>query len=79
MLSSAAYRVDEFVGDLLQQFVAHLQYGGVVLTDGVVEGDLVLAQSELSAALVFVLKPLGQFDQFGYHSRGVQGVVLVAQ
>ena len=58
----AAHRVDELAGDLLQQLVAHLQHGGVVLTDRVVEGQFVLAQPEFGTALVFMPQLFGQLD-----------------
>ncbi len=75
----AAHGVDQLASDLLQDLVAEFEYGGVVLADGVVEGEFVVAKTEFGPAFMLVSERLGQRDEFGDDGGGVEGLVLIAQ
>ena len=63
--------------DRLQRVVAELEDGRVVLTDSVVERELVVTQSEGSAAVAFLAHLLGQLDELGDDLGCVQRAVGV--
>ena len=74
----ALQAVQQLVGDDAQMVVPHRLDRALVLGQGVVEGDLFLAQSSLLAAPVCGADVLGKPDQFLKDLRRGDGVAVVA-
>lgn len=68
-----AYGLDELARDRLEGLVAHLEHRGVVLADRVVERHLVVAQTELRAAVLLAAELPGQCHQPGDDRGGFAG------
>ncbi|MNY47694.1 hypothetical protein D3C86_1829800 [compost metagenome] len=66
------------MGDLGQGFIAQLTHRGLVVGQGIVEGQLVIVQAQCIPALAGGGELLGHFDQFFDHLGGFDGAVLVA-
>ena len=71
------YLGDQLGGDDLELRVTHGLHGAVVGGEGVVEGDLVIGQAHVLAALGGGVEVLGEFDQFLDDLHRADGAVVV--